>query len=410
MRLILKSLPIIVCLAIVTFSAGRADTNRRPLRVVLYPFIPEYQTVKAEVKKRFEASHPGIELQFIDLDQNYYAPGSQPQDEYICTTKADVYELDSIFLRDFVDRKKIQLWPVDALLPEDNLLKNAASGSKVGNARYGAAHWACGNFIFFRSDDHAFSNLAKLSDLEKVIGIAGHPSGQGIATDLKGKSTLAEFYLEAAFDHYSDWQDVEPHLSAIDPALKADLGRLVKLCDTGYCRSDQYHKHDHGIYARLFARQKARAFLGYSEELHSVLAESAQCDASSSCLGDSQIDVAGFPSDDNGRHQISWVDSYVLDAGCNGACTADAVAFVKYMNSDEAYKTILLHSGSVPAYLLPAKATLYGDAELVGRAHLYPKLRSLIETAYAPSEIDLNAEIRERGIEIDCQLPSNGAN
>jgi thiamine pyridinylase len=375
----------------------------------MYPFIPEYQTVKAEVKKGFEASHPDIELQFIDLDGNYYAPGSQPQDEYIGATKADVYELDSVFLRDFVNQKKIQLWPSDALLPEDELVKNAASGSRIDGARYGAAHWACGNFIFFKGGDGGFSEIKSLSDLEAAIGKPAHPIGKGLATDLKGKSTLGEFYLMAAVDHYGDWQDAKSHLGAVDPILENDLERLVKLCDAGYCRSDQYHSKDPGIYPRLFAQQKARAYLGYSEGLHDVLAESAQCDASSQCLGDSQIDVSGFPSDDNGRHQISWVDSYVLDADCNQTCTTDAVAFVKYMNSDEVYKTILLHTGPAPAYLLPAKAALYQDPEVVGRAHLYPKLKSLIESAYAPSDVDLNGELRKRGTEIDGQLPNNTA-
>jgi thiamine pyridinylase len=271
------------------------------------------------VKKGFEASHPDVELGFIDLDQNYYALGTQPQDEYIGVTKANVYELDSVFLRDFVDQKKIQTWPNDALLPEKELLKNAAIDSEVDGIRYGVAHWVCGNFLFFNAQELNFSKVRKLSDLESAIG-PHHAIGQRLATDLKGKSTLGELYLETAFDHYGNWQAAKPHLQARAPILATDLERLVRLCDSGYCRSDQYHRHEPTIYARLFARRKAQAFLGYSEDLHSALAESAKCDANSACPHDSQIDVVGFPSDDNGRHQISWVDFFVLDAGCRGKC------------------------------------------------------------------------------------------
>jgi thiamine pyridinylase len=398
-----RGLPFAVCIIVATLSLAFADINRRRLIVVLYPFIPEYQAVKDEVKKGFEASHLDVELEFIDLDQNYYAPGTQPQDEYIGATKANVYELDSVFLRDFVDQKKIQTWPNDVPLPAKELLKNAATGSEVNGIRYGVAHWVCGNFLFFNAQEPSFSKVRKLSDLENAIG-SYHTIGQGLVADLKGKSTLGELYLETAFDHYGNWQAAKPHLQALDPILVADLERLVRLRDGGHCRSDQYYRHDPTIYARLFARRKARAFLGYSEDLHSVLAESAKCDANSACLKDSQIDVVGFPSDDNGRHQISWVDSFVLDAGCRGKCAQDAAAFVEYMSLDSTYRTILLHTGAAPAYLLPAKEALYNDAEILRRAHLYPKLKDLIESAQAPSDIGLNDELRTRGAELDSQL------
>jgi len=345
-------------------------------------------------------------IEFIDLDQNYYAPSAQPQDEYIGATNANIYELDSVFLRDFVDQRKIQPWPNDALMPEKELLNTAAIGSEIDGTRYGVAHWVCGNFLFFNAQAPNFPQVSKLSDLESAIG-PHHMIGQGLAADFKGKSTLGEFYLETAFDHYGGWQAANPHLQALDPILVADLERLMRLCDSGYCRSDQYHKHDPAFYARLFAQRKAQAFLGYPEGLHSVLAESAKCDAKSACLKDSQIDVVGFPSDDNGRHQISWVDSFVLDAGCQGTCAHDAAAFVEYMSSDSTYRTILLHTGAAPAYLLPAKAALYNDAEIVSQAHLYPKLKGLIESAQAPSDIGLNDELRILGAELDSQLPGN---
>ena len=67
----------------------------------------------------------------------------------------------------------------------------------------------------------------------------------------------------------------------------------------------------------------------------------------------------------------------------------------------------MLHTGAAPAYLLPAKAALYNDAEIVGQAHLYPKLKGLIESTQAPSDIGLNDELRMLGAELDSQLPGN---
>jgi len=404
MRRTLPVLCIIVDLLFPLGAHGQPTPAPRLLTVVLYPFIPEYPTVQAELKKGFEAQHPDIAVNFPDLTSNYY---DSTKANYIGATSADVYELDSVFLKDFVKKGLIKPWPPNVLLPEDQLVKNAVAGSKVNGIRYGAAHWLCGNFLFFKKADAAFAGVTRLSDLEKLIGVSNRPAGRGLAVDMKGKSTLGEFDLETAFDHYGDWQQAHQHLSSIDPILEYDLVRLINLCDPGMCRNGDYHSNDPEIYARLFDDQKARVLLGYSEGLHPALVESAQCKQGIQCLKDSDIDVAGFPSDDNGRHQMSWVDSYVLDRGSDRQRTADAAAFVQYMQSDEVYKMILLHSGLAPAYLLPAKALLYQDPEVIQAAHLYPQLKTLIEDAEVPSEVGLNDELRARGMQLDRQLSCN---
>jgi ABC-type glycerol-3-phosphate transport system substrate-binding protein len=46
-------------------------TTPRPLRVVLYPFIPGFDSFKNEVKARFEQAHPDIKLEIVDLTDNY---------------------------------------------------------------------------------------------------------------------------------------------------------------------------------------------------------------------------------------------------------------------------------------------------------------------------------------------------
>ena len=407
MQRTLLVLGIIVDLLFPIGARSQSQPAPRPLTVVLYPYIPEYSTVQAELKKGFETLHPDIAINFLDLTSNYY---DSKKPNYIGTTKADVYELDSVFLKEFVKQGKIKPWPPTALLPENQLVKNAAAGSKVDGIRYGAAHWLCGNFLFFKKTDAAFAGVKRLSDLEKLIGGSDRPVGQGLAVDMKGKSTLGEFDLETAFDHYGDWQKAHQHLGSIDPILEYDLVRLINLCDPGMCRNGDYHSKDPEIYARLFDDQKARILLGYSEGLHPALVESAQCKPGVQCLKDSDIDVAGFPSDDNGRHQMSWVDSYVLDSGSDQQRTADGAAFVEYMQSDEVYKMILLHSGVAPAYLLPAKASLYQDAEVIHAAHLYPQLKTLIEDAEVPSEVGLNDELRARGAQLDRQLSCNPSN
>lgn len=310
-----------------------AQPTARELHVVMYPFIPEYKSVELDVKQQFEAAHPDVRIIFVDLTSNYYSPSSP---NYIGNTKADVYELDSVFLEDFVKAGKLQPMPAGALLPA----------------------------------------VKTLSEVEAAIGVS-HAAHKGLLTDLKGKSTLGEFYLETAVDHFGSSQAALPHLSSVEPLLKNDLARLAALCDRGFCRNQDFHDKKPQIYTRQFARGGGRALIGYSESLHSTLEESNDaCTPSEQCLSDSDIDVVQFPSDDAGRHQISWVDSFVLDSNCKGQCITDAVAFVSFMNSTSTYKQILLNEGSAPAYLLPAKASLYSDPEVTKVAHLYPKLKA----------------------------------
>lgn len=375
----------------------------RTLRVVPYPFIPEYKSVLFDIKRTFEALNPDIYLDITDLSSNYYSSTSA---NYIGNADADVYELDSVFLRDFVDSGKIQPLPAGALIPEPDLLRNAIAGSQVGGVRYGAAHWVCGNFLFFSPADANFSNAATLSDIERIIGSPSHSAGHGLVVDLKGKLTLGEFYLQSAFDRFKDWASVKAHLSSADPAIINDLSRLVRLCDQGYCRSQAYHEDQPSLYARQFARRHASALVGYSESLHEVLSETRQaCTAADHCLSDADIDVIQLQTGDAGAAQVSWVDSFVMDKRCTGQCRDDASKFIEFMNSDATYRMILLSEGPAPAYLLPAKRSLYGDADVLKVAHLYPKLKGIIESAVAPYDSRLNESLRQLGSAIDSQLP-----
>ncbi len=380
------------------------STCRRPLRVVVYPFVPRYRETLYEIKARFEGGNPAIELKFVDLSGNYYAEtdkNGQPAAGFVGTADADVIELDSVFLEEFVSKAKIQPLPQDARLPDSELLKNAIAGATVNNMRYGSPHWVCGNFLFFRADDTAMRNVRTLKDLESVIAASGVSVGSGLTVDLKGSSTLGEFYLEAAVDQHT-WPNAAKYLGTVEKSIEDRIRRLMRLCEPGLCRD--YHGTE--VYARAFARREARILIGYSETLNRMLSETTQaCRKSDGCLRDADVDVAQLSLDDTTGHQISWVDSFVVSASCNGQCVKDAASFIQFMNQDETYKRILQPGPyDLPAYLLPAKSGLYSDAEVSGPAHLYPKLRSIIEGAATPTGNGLNELLRADGKQVDADL------
>lgn len=382
-------------------SAGRA-AEPRPLRVVLYPFIPGFASFKNAVKSQFESSHPDIRLEITDLSDNYYGPFAA---QYIGCADADVYELDSVFLYDFAVNKKIQELPSEAVLPDDALLKNAVSGSMANKKRYGAPHWVCGNFLFFNSSDAKLRGVKRLTELVNTIGQTPGPN-QGLAVDLMGKSTLGEFYLNAAFDRYGDLEQARQHIAIYDAAVKDDLLAISKICQIESCRKPDYHQTP--FFAEEFVEKRARALVGYSESLNGALAaaaDSTKCPAADKCLADNDFDVEEFPLDDKGTHAMSWVDSFALDRKCKDQCVKDAVAFIQFMNQDDTYLLALLPQGGLPTYLLPAKASLYSNSQLLGKAHLYPKLRKIIEQAAVPSALSLNEQLRNVGRQLDSDLP-----
>lgn len=373
----------------------------RTLRVVLYPAIPNFTAFKSWVTSEFEKRHPDVHVEVIDLTNNYY--GSFV-DDYIGCAQADVYELDSVFLQDFAVNGKIQALPDAAKLPDTSFLKNAATGVRVNGEQYGAPHWVCGNFFFFQASDTKLQHLVTLDKLEAAI--PAHPgTGTGLAVDLKGKSTLGEFYLNAAVDRYPDWPIVKQHVAVFDPDVESDLAALRDRCEGASCRDSK--KHGTSFFAEEFDAKKARALIGYSESLNGALmyaANNNNCPSAGACLQDADIDVEELPLDANGNHAMSWVDSFTLDSKCKDSCKADASAFIQFMTEDGTYMQALLDKNQIPAYLLPAKASLYTNSALLKQAHLYPKLKAIIENSVVPSDLGLNEELRNVGRVVDSKL------
>jgi thiamine pyridinylase len=395
-----------ICTAICPSSAA----NRRELKVALYPFIPGFTAAAALIKRDFEAEHPHIKLSILDLRNNYYAP---EHPNFIESVDADIFELDSILLAQFVADNKIRELPPDTQLPPSELLTNAYIGTQLNGKHYGAAHWICRDLLFSTKTAAPAAPIRTLADLETFIGSSDDTDH--LIVDLKGKLTLGEFYLVSAFDRYSDAEQALTAAESLDPALQDDLIRLLKLCPPGGCRDQAAHDNP-GLYGHLFARKRAKALIGYSEALHDVLSESLRC--GDACLSDSDLLVSDLPLDDRGSTPITWVDSFTINSNCAAQCLADASAFIKFMNQDSTYLKLLLpaedmpENGSpttiIPTYLLPAKTALYSNSALLQRAHLYPELRALVENSTVPTADQLNTKLRRIGSQLDKNLDDIG--
>ena len=381
-----------------TSALPKPGIARRPLRVVLYPFVPDKTGLFAHIEQAFEATHPEIDLQVIDLSDNYYDEDSP---HAITNTEADVLEVDSVFMDDLVSSGKIQPLPKSIVPPSENFVPVAVAAVQVSNAWYGFPHWLCTNYLFAKNDD-PLASVVKLSELETGIS-PSHAPNKGLLIDLKGRSTLGEIYLDALLDQYRTFDKVAPFLTVdtINDATVKDLSDVRALCDADFCRDGDYHGME-GFYARQFAHQRGRALVGYSERLYYIGQENLTACKKGECIGLSDLGLTPLPLSDNGSQPFAWVDSFAVTSSCTKQCLLDAQAFIQYTAGiNEVRSTLVPAYGQAPRYLLPALAALYTDKALQGVANLYPSLYGAVQQAVAVRGKALNRNLRDVGKKLD---------
>src|SRR5262249_6606471 len=390
--------PPIIGLAVWPIAAQSSSPPRRPLRVVLYPFVPDKVGLFRVVEQSFERRHPDVDLQIVDLSDNYY---DQDSPHAVTNTDADVLEVDSVFIQDLIDGRKIRAIPAGLRASTGRVLRVAEEAVTSGPSWFGVPHWVCTNFLFSRPDD-PLSHAATLDDLTVAIG-ENHPAGRGLLIDLKGRSTLGELYLDALLDKYKTLAGADPFVSVAtrDQAVVDDLKKVRQVCDRDLCRDADYHDRV-GLYARLVARDQGRALVGYSERLYYVGDEVLNACKKGECRGLDQITMVPLPLSSKGSQPFAWVDSFAIASTCARRCLQDAEAFIRDTTGVDAVRAQLTPgSGEAARYLMPALDALYTDPQLLQSAPLYSKLYAAVQRAVAVREAGLNKALREMGAHLD---------
>jgi thiamine pyridinylase len=399
-----------------TIAASKQTLSRRPLRVALYPFVPQKAEMYWKLEREFEELNKEIDIQYVDLGADYYDGDLV---NALKTKKADVVEIDTVFLRDLVDQKLIQEMPSEVLFPQDTYLPMAISASTVDGKVYGIPHWICGNFLFFRKDDPEkgrFEKVNTLNGLERILGRPFSPE-QGLLVDLQGKSTLGEKYMDAVLDIYQSPEEALKHVSsaAPDPNAIRSLDRLFALCPGGLCDSEKHHQSDQ-YYAKQFAHRKARALIGYSERMYYVVDEFINGlredesgvgsisfvwnDATKAydIIGLNDVDVVSAPLADSGSKMLAWVDILSLRSGLDEQTRKDANELIKFFNSEKFNTELLMPSyGSAPRYLLPARNSIYTNHTLLQAAPLYNRFFEIMKQSVSLTGPNLNGNLRDIG-------------
>lgn len=372
------------------------------LRVALYPYVPDARELFFKLEAVFEATYPGVNLELVEsysdpktgdvvpLSQTYYNGG-------LTQVEADIYEIDTVLLDEMVRKNKLA--PI--ILPNRNFVPGSAAAVQLAGSTWGVPHWACGNFLFYEKGDSAIEQARTWEELAAVFGKTG-----GLLLDLKGTSTLGEWYMTALAAAEGDTTVLLQKLRTPDLSQEAvnKLSLFLQRCPVGYCRSEALHDQA-GSYAKLFVHRKARAYIGYSETLHSALQEIADdCMPTDGCRFPEQIAVRALPTGTSQGRQIGWVDALSLSSRLSERKKQLALSFIEFATSWEGYRLVLNPEWpSAPRYLLPAVSWIDSEAKL--QPPLYPELARAFGSRAIMTADGLNDLLRKHGKSLECALP-----
>jgi thiamine pyridinylase len=159
------------------------------LRVALYPFVPDRLELFEKIEAIFECENPGVNVVLIsspNAGDNYYDDDNEKK-KGIQFVNADVYEIDTVLLSDFVALGKIV--PIE--LPFDDFAPETLRAVTRNSMVYGVPHWLCGNFLFYRKSDAKIRDATTWKDVISTLATRN----QALLVDFKGRSTLGEWYF-----------------------------------------------------------------------------------------------------------------------------------------------------------------------------------------------------------------------
>ncbi len=349
--------------------------GRFPLRVSLYPWIPEPDSFVAWIEADFEAKHPNVDLIVRPLVRSYdWEPGYvgdlayEPDKAITALTDEGgddfqhLAEIDTLTLGTLAAAGAIAPFTTWA-----GFLPAAAEAVRWDGRSYGVPHWTCGYFVISENPDVREADNA--AELRATLAAAG-TARVDLAGDLEGSWDSISVYLDAYRDTYPR-RSLSAALAqpALDPAVAQMFRELRPACTkdgVNYCADDAVD---------LFATGGADALIGFSERLNPIFAHPERS------VGTLHIAAATLGG---GDAPTAFVDALVLSPACASLrCQLAARAFAAYYVSDETFETALLAldaPSGLPRYLLPSTHSAFRHGQ-VGEDRLYQQLEREVRGA-----------------------------
>ncbi|MFY2558075.1 extracellular solute-binding protein [Corallococcus terminator] len=349
--------PVVLVLSACSESPDPTPTPPRPLKAVLFPYIPDaagdgFASLKQRLEADFERAHTDIDLDIVfdsnldlyDLDEG----GTLNQLLGQGTGAAQVVEVDTLILGSLASKGWIQPVPVEAGASHPA----AEEAVRISGASYGVPTYLCTYVVYSNSPQ-----LRTATDGASLVRILSDvaPGKRPLAVNFDGSWTLPSSYLDA-------WADTHPGTALstaitlpLDSPTVASFKTVVDSCslqqDVNPCLDGTYDGNT--VAEEAFATEQANGFMGYTERLFFIRqARPTQ----------RLPEVISVPLG-TGSAPAVFVDALVLNASCTGACAEDARAFTTFMSDPEVRGLIAFSEdaplGTSPRYLLQANRAFY---------------------------------------------------
>ncbi|RKH74770.1 extracellular solute-binding protein [Corallococcus aberystwythensis] len=349
--------PAVLVLSACSESSDPDPTPKRPLKAVLFPYIPDsagdgFASLEQRLEADFERAHPDIDLDVVfdanldvyDLDEG----GTLNQLLGTDASAAQVVEVDTLVLGSLAEKGWIQPVALEAGVAHPA----AEEAVRISGQSYGVPTYLCTKVIYSRTPN--IRSATDSTSLARILREAA-PGKRPLVANFDGSWTLPASYLDA-------WLDTHPGdalASAISlPLDSPTVGAFAEVVDScsieagvNPCLDGSYA--DNTVAEEAFATGQANGFMGYTERLFYILQAQPSMPLP---------EVISVPLG-AGSAPAVFVDALVLNKNCAGTCAEDARAFTSFMQAPETRSLIAFSKdapdGTRPRYLLQANRAFY---------------------------------------------------
>lgn len=354
----------LLLLLLVSCRPAVTPTAARPLRILIYPYIPSCPEGHAATEQRLErelaAEGIAAEVDVVDPDGLLYGARTA---ELITARGYDVLEVDTMLLDGVMAH--IQPLEVD--------LATAHPAARVPVTRdaktWGVPHWLCGFFLY--SHHPSVAEATTVASLEAALHAL---EGPDLVGDASSSWDLPALYVDAWHDQHPERFGGDALVGRrLEPDAVASLRTFLSGCDVGErnpCLDGGYENHAPAA-AEAFVAGRANALFGYSERLASL---------------PDPVRISALPLGPTTGRMPLFSDAFVVAKRCTGDCLFRARAAIDRLIAAETYDWLLARDECSepmrPRYLLPAQAAAW-ELPSVARDPRYQRLWSLIADGVA---------------------------
>ena len=391
---------------LVTFLTIQALSATTPLKVALYPYLPDsyddnYQALESRIKEEFEALYPEIDLQLRPLS----APGNfyNYQELLELLHSYDLVEIDSIFLGDLIREEGLLApWPEPPCNEEDwqPMPQQACTNgcNESGNC-YAYPHWQCAYFLFAEAN-----KLSKIDDISTFIAALKESLHSGtplpLAFILSGSHTVAEIFMDAWSDAGTSpapWGSPLFNQTIINEALE-NLSSLCAYACTPKGRQpsrDGFFSTHSRLPEKSYDEGLSDYYIGYAEDYYYLLSERADLKNTSAI----HAPWGAY------THPNVAVDVFLLAHHTSKKEQYYAQKFAEYMTAPSTFEWVVLSQDRpemnvIPRYLLPASNSAFNETRIGNNKMMqrYLEILSSSGTSLLPTQLyaDLVNTIADR--------------